>query len=36
MDIVSHEVIWDHLKEYNMEGQMSCATSRINDLETQE
>ena len=36
MDIVSHEVIWDHLKAFNMEGRMSCATSRINDRETQE
>ena len=24
MDIVSHEVIWDHLKDYNMEGKISC------------
>ena len=36
MDIVSHEVIWDHLKAFNMEGRMSCATARINDRETQE
>ena len=25
MDIVSHDVIWDHLKEFDMEGRMSCA-----------
>ncbi len=26
MDIVSHEVIWNRLKAFNMEGRISCAT----------
>ena len=30
MDIVSHEVIWDHLKAFNMDGKITCA----NDPET--
>jgi len=27
MDIVSHEVIWDRLKAFNMEGRISCGTA---------
>ena len=27
MDIVSHEVIWDHLKAFDLDGRMSCGTS---------
>lgn len=26
MDIVSHDVIWAHLKEFDMDGRLSCAT----------
>ena len=26
MDIVSHEVVWDRLKAFNMEGRISCGT----------
>ena len=26
MDIVSHDVIWAHLKEFDMDGRISCAT----------
>ena len=25
MDIVSHDLIWEHLKEFDMDGRMSCA-----------
>ena len=31
MDIVSHDVIWAHLKEFDMDGRMSCAC-RCNTL----
>ena len=27
MDIVSHDVIWAHLKEFDMDGRMSCSTN---------
>ena len=36
MDIVSHDVIWDHLKEFDMEGRMSCAVDATSHASPQE
>ena len=36
MDIVSHDVIWAHLKEFDMDGRMSCATDATLSLSTVE
>lgn len=36
MDIVSHEVIWDHLKAFDMDGRMSCGTSGTDEILRQE
>ena len=36
MDIVSHDVIWDHLKEFDMEGRMSCAVDATSLASPQE
>ncbi|HCV87130.1 MAG TPA: hypothetical protein DGB85_11175, partial [Deltaproteobacteria bacterium] len=33
MDIVSHEVIWDHLKEFDMNGRISCGSLVVSDFE---
>ncbi len=30
MDIVSHEIIWNHLSEYGMDGKLDCNTSNVN------
>ena len=36
MDIVSHEVIWDHLKTFDMDGRLSCGTSGTDEILRQE
>ena len=36
MDIVSHDVIWEHLKEFDMEGRMSCGTDATFSLSPME
>ena len=36
MDIVSHDVIWDHLKEFDMEGRMTCAVDATSHASPQE
>lgn len=33
MDIISHEVIWDHLKEFDMNGRISCAPLNVDNAE---
>ena len=33
MDITSHEVIWDHLKEFDMNGRISCGPLTVNNAE---
>lgn len=33
MDIISHEVIWDHLKEFDMNGRISCGPLTVDNAE---
>ncbi|MAI24376.1 MAG: hypothetical protein CL828_09980 [Crocinitomicaceae bacterium] len=33
MDIVSHEVIWDHLKEFDMDGRIACGPLAVENEE---
>ena len=33
MDIISHEVIWDHLKEFDMNGRISCGPLTVGNTE---
>ena len=33
MDIISHEVIWDHLKEFDMNGRISCGSLALDNAE---
>lgn len=33
MDIISHEVIWDHLKEFDMNGRISCGPLAVENEE---